>query len=182
MFPTEAFRILAACALLSAPPDAPCPDFHPSRLAPLRQAALRLELLDEREYAPQDPMEWPGHVEMLRCRWRDLHAAPHLSECRRFPDAMTCANFCAENRAFRQHLCNRRDLDVLHREEIDAVIEECDQLYRAWDLIRDSRCSYYYMTVRRQALLDLRNLLGLRAFYRGELPPALPVWRLPRVP
>jgi hypothetical protein len=34
---------------------------------------------------------------------------------------------------------------------------------------------------RRQALQELRDLVGARAFYSGQLPPHVPLWRIPTV-
>jgi hypothetical protein len=44
--------------------------------------------------------------------------------------------------------------------------------------VRDARCDYYYVTVRRLALKRLRELVGDEAYYAGNLPPCVPIWRL----
>ena len=46
--------------------------------------------------------------------------------------------------------------------------------------VRDARSEYYYVTVRRQALVLLRHLAGNHAFYSGQLPPHVPIWRFSR--
>ena len=54
---------------------------------------------------------------------------------------------------------------------------ETDRLFRAWDAVRDARCEFYYTTVRRHALKNLREMIGDDAFAAGELPPYVPEWR-----
>ena len=43
--------------------------------------------------------------------------------------------------------------------------------------MRDARCEYYYITVRRQALKRLRTMIGAEAYDAAELPPYVPLWR-----
>ena len=50
-----------------------------------------------------------------------------------------------------------------------------------WDAIRDSRCEYYYITVRRQALERVRDTIGVVAYYNGNYPPHVPVWRFRKI-
>ena len=51
--------------------------------------------------------------------------------------------------------------------------------HRVWDKVRDVHCEYHYVTYRRQALQELRELVGPRAYYTGQLPPHVPLWRIP---
>ena len=46
-----------------------------------------------------------------------------------------------------------------------------------WDAVRDARCEFYYVTVRRQSLQKLRDLIGKEAYAAGELPDYVPTWR-----
>ena len=72
-------------------------------------------------------------------------------------------------------------MDLVHGDELRIALNETDHLYQVWDSVRDARCNYYYVTVRRQALKTLREMIGTEAFYRGELPPHVPVWRFPEI-
>jgi hypothetical protein len=53
--------------------------------------------------------------------------------------------------------------------------------HQLWDAVRDARSECYYVTARRQALQSLRTTLGPDAYYRGALPPHVPVWRFGRM-
>jgi len=81
------------------------------------------------------------------------------------------------NRAYRQHLNARVHLETAFGADLHAIIKETDQLYQVWDYIRDSRCEYYYVTVRRHALKKVLESLGTEAFYNGVYPPSVPTWR-----
>jgi hypothetical protein len=59
---------------------------------------------------------------------------------------------------------------------VQSVLLETDRLYQVWDAVRDARCDYYYVNVRRQALERLRELVGDEAYYSGDLPPCVPLW------
>ena len=82
---------------------------------------------------------------------------------------------------YRQYLENRRQMNPSSSWELCETIGEVDRLYHLWDNIRDSRCDYYYVTIRRQALKKIRDEIGVAAFYNGQLPPHVPVWRFQRI-
>ena len=65
--------------------------------------------------------------------------------------------------------------------ELREMLQEVDRLYNIWDTVRDARCDYYYVTVRRQALKKLRETVGDDAYYSGALPPHVPIWRFARI-
>ena len=113
-------------------------------------------------------------------RFQELgRLAPRLAEAARFPDRDMINSMLAFNRQYQQDLSTRLTLDLIHAEEVRTALLETEQLYRIWDTVRDVRCGYYYITVRRRALRDLRDTLGMNAFYGGQLPPSVPMWRLP---
>jgi hypothetical protein len=60
-------------------------------------------------------------------------------------------------------------------------MQETEHLYQVWDTVRDARCDYYYVTVRRQALKKLRKMLGVDDYYFGKLPPPVPLWRFQEI-
>ena len=60
---------------------------------------------------------------------------------------------------------------------IGEALAETDRLYKVWDAVRDARCDFYYVTVRRQALKRLREALGDAAYAATDLPPHVPAWR-----
>lgn len=176
---------LVAFALLATPPDQlelPQAAKLYAPLAPtLRALALHLEVLDGRElgYVLAEADDFANDLKLLQGRYHDLRTAPPLAECRRFPDRELVGDMLAFNRLYRDGLTNRLTLDRVHADELKAALAETDQLYRIWDMVRDARCEYYFITYRRQALQQLRELVGARAFYTGQLPPHVPLWRIP---
>ena len=85
----------------------------------------------------------------------------------------------AFNRSYRDSVNNRLDLDMVHADELRTILAETDLLYRIYDAVREARCEYFYVNYRRQSLAQLRDLIGVEAFYTGQLPPQVPLWRIP---
>jgi hypothetical protein len=117
----------------------------------------------------------------LRRRYQELSDAPPLCDCIRFPDCSLVNKLLSFNRSYHQHLVSRQALDPTGRWELHEALQEADRLYQIWDTVRDARCDYYYVTVRRQALKSLREAIGPQAYYAGCLPPHVPVWRFARI-
>jgi hypothetical protein len=175
---------LLAAVLLTTPSDGtPSPEVHawseacrPALLA----LALDAEILDKRE-TPQFlvlAQDFTRDLRDLQGRFRDLAFAPLVEEAARFPDRHTINDFLAFNRGYRAELIARLEVDTIHAEQLRLAIAETDDLHHLWNAARDARCAYYYITVRRQALLLLRDLMGAEAFYAGVMPPYVPVWRI----
>jgi hypothetical protein len=145
--------------------------------------AMSWEILDPREarYMLTRPEEFSSHLTIVRRRCVDFADAPPLYDCMRFPDRPLVNDLLTFNRAYRQHLDNRQALELDNAWDLREMVLEADRLYQVWDTVRDTRCDYYYITVRRQALKKLKESLGEQAYYSGCLPPHVPVWRFGRM-
>jgi hypothetical protein len=99
----------------------------------------------------------------------------------RFPDRALINDLLSFNRSYRQHLDSRQSIEKTYWWELHEAVQEADRLYQLWDTVRDARCDYYYVTVRRQALKKVRETVGAQAYYSGCLPPHVPVWRFTRI-
>jgi hypothetical protein len=174
---------MLALSLLTAPPEAADPPANPHLYASLRPAlqtlAVRWEILDPREvrYVLTRPEDFASDLNLLRRRFRDLTDAPPLQDCLRLPSRELVNELLSFNRAYRQHIAVRQPVELAHWWKFRAALQETEYLYQVWDTVRDARCEYYYITVRRQALKKLRDMLGEEAYYSGQLPPPVPVWR-----
>ncbi|MCI0639710.1 MAG: hypothetical protein L0Y72_26535 [Gemmataceae bacterium] len=177
------YELVIAAALVTAPADAASPKELPSWFMPLRAALVRVgidaQILDRREEEIflLKAQDFPADVHMLRRRYVEFLHAPLIEECGRFPNRETALDFVHFNRAYRTDLLARMTLDPVHAEELRGAVEETDRLFQIWDQVREARCGFYFVTVRRQALMLLRQLVGNEAFYTGQLPPHVPVWR-----
>ncbi|TSC58108.1 MAG: hypothetical protein Greene041619_797 [Candidatus Peregrinibacteria bacterium Greene0416_19] len=177
--------------LLAEKGEVPVPEPHTVPMESLfslrdrqQQIAIEeLQTLDRREnrYILARKEDYPHDLRLLRWRFRDLKAAPFVEDSYRFPDRPIVNDLLALNRAYRQHLDVRQSVELRHWWEIRAAMQETQLLYNIWDKVRDARCDYYYITVRRKALLELRELLGYEDYYAGDLPPVVPTWRFRRV-
>jgi hypothetical protein len=169
-----------AYLVLTAPTD---PDIPPylAAVASFRQAvqsmAVEMEIMDPREVRwmlgrAEDVAE---DVYLLRQRYRELADAPPAIDAWRFPERATVNACLTFNRTYRSHLESQwtpgRDY------ECGEALREVDRLYFVWDCIRDAQGDYYYVTIRRMALKQLREQIGDEAYARGELPCYVPLHR-----
>jgi hypothetical protein len=183
----SAFDYLMAVALLTAPVDTAEPtltaDTHQKLQATLQALAIQWEILDPREvrYVLTRAEDFASDIKLLRRRYHDLADAPALQDCQRFPDRSTVSDLLAFNRAYRQHLDVRQPLELPNWWDLREAVQETDRLYQVWDTVRDARCEYYYVTVRRQALKKLREMIGDESYFGGTLPPHVPLWRFKRI-
>jgi len=179
----SAISYLVAVTLITTPPDTPETLPEPAQWPELQEAlvavATEWEILDPREtrYVFARIEDFEDNLNLVRKRYRELAEAPRLSDCRRFPDHRTVNDLLGFNRAYRRHLDARQPMDHDRCEKLRAALKETDDLYQVWDAVRDARCEYYYVTVRRQALKRLKCMLGSDEYLAGRLPPFVPVWR-----
>ena len=184
MFPLD---YVLAVALLGAPADGTEPPGAAECYATLRptlqELAVHWEILDPREmrYVLTRPEDFGSDLKLLRRRHHELADAPPLHDGMRFPDRALISDLLSFNRAYRQHLDTRQAMEVASWWELREALQEADRLYQIWDTVRDARCDYYYVTVRRQALKKLKETVGDQAYYSGVLPPHVPVWRFARI-
>jgi hypothetical protein len=175
--------LLAVVLLTSSPDKLEIPDsaaLHQLVAPALTTLALHWELLDPREtdYLKSAP-DFVADVKLLQSRYAELHNAPPVAEVERFPGRDLVNDLLAFNRNYRDSVNARLGLDMVHIDELRTILEETDHLNRVYEAVRDARCDYYYVTYRRQALAQLRDLVGLEAFYNGQLPPHVPLSRIP---
>jgi len=179
----SAFSYLVAVTLLTAPADTPEPAPDPADWTALQEALIAVsidwEILDRREtrYVFARIEDFEDNVNLIRRRYVELSNAPKLDDCRRFPDHRTVNELLGFNRAYRRYLDARQPMDQDRSAQLGEVLKETDSLYHIWDAVRDARCDYYYVTVRRQALKRLKELLGDDEYRTGTLPPYVPLWR-----
>lgn len=178
------YDCLVAAVLLTTPVDTTELVPHLELIQPaFLQLAMDIEVLDPREDQylqglSRDPV---GDWKVLRARYDVLLSAPRVAEADRLPDRKLVEEFLAFNRAYRKDLLARMLVNPLQGEELGTALNEVDRRYQVWSAVRDARCGFYYVTVRRQSMADLRDLVGAESFYRAELPAHVPIWHFPRL-
>ena len=150
---------------------------------PLLTLAITTESLDARESRGLLvlPKEYEDDLRMLNRRWQCMLDCPWVADSERFLNRETISNWLCLNRGYLKRLEERLLIDTLNTPVILETMRETEILYKVWDAARDARCDYYYVWVRREALRNLRELIGPENFARGRMPPYLPVWRFERV-
>ncbi len=180
----DPFSLALAALLLTAPPNhldlSREADLHTECAGSVRWLAIQWEILDPLEsHLLANPKEFAADLKNLQLRYQEFAAAPQVHESFRLPERALVEDLLSFNRSFQKDLRDRLALDRLHAGDLQAALEETEYLFQVWNAVREARCEYYYVTARRQALQQLRNLVGLDAFYTGRLPPHVPFWRLP---
>ena len=161
------------------PAVCPPPDQFPALRDAVQRVAVEWEILDEREtrYVLTRPEDFCTDLNMLRRRRHELQDAPKAADGLRFPDRVAVNELVRFNRAYRRNIDERRQLEFDRADSFRNALAETDRLYQVWDAVRDARCDFYYVTVRRQALKKLRDLIGTEDYDQAALPPNVPVWR-----
>jgi hypothetical protein len=154
------------------------------RLKPaLVYVALQWEILDPREtrYVLAHADDVVSDLQMLQRRCAELKDAPRVADACRFPDRTICNELLSFNRSYRNHVEVRQPLEMGNAYALRTIQREVDYLYQIWDTVRDARCEYYYITVRRQALKRLKDMLGEDDYFAAKLPPHVPLWRFEEI-
>jgi hypothetical protein len=174
-------EVVIAAALLLGPKDIPVDPAIVTAVRPqLVALAISAEILDPREKTSITGLGASADLAYLQGRWHDFLDVPKLGMCEFFPERKQVTEWLAFNRTMRADLVHWRSMGGVYDDEFIQAISETDRLYQVWDTVRDARCEFYYVTVRRQALQLLRELIGDEAFYAGRMPPPVPVRHLPR--
>lgn len=179
----SATDLILAATLLTAPVGTPEQAPPEDRWVAVRDAvhktAVAWEIMDPREtrYVMANRDDFETDLNLLRKRHAELADAPKLTDCQRLPDRRTVNELIKFNRAYRKHLEERQVWEADRTDILGVAISETDRLYRQWDAVRDAQCDFYYVTVRRAALVKLREAIGTDAFASGRMPSYVPEWR-----
>ena len=180
-----ALKVIEALLLLTTPPgtlEISNPSVLHADYAPvIRALAVQMEILDRQEtkFILAKAEDFAADLKILQGRYQELAYAPYLEECDHFPNRELVEDMLACNQSYHKELEARLVLDQIHADDIRAALDETEHLHHIWETVREIRRDYYYVTVRRQALKELRDLIGMEAYYSGCLPPHVPTWRFP---
>lgn len=160
------------------------PEHHRSWLREaLQKQALADEVVDPREarYILARDQDLKHDLALVGKRYVELAGAPSLAWLGQFPGheyAVACVSF---NRSYYGFLTTQAAVRLKEREWYDETICQTEKLYQLWDAVRDAQTGYYYVTVRRAALLKVLEMVGEEDFCAGRLPPCVPLWRFQQV-
>lgn len=175
--------LVLAAMLLSAPvgtiEQAPTQDRWPILQSALHKTAIEWEILDSREtrYVLAKLDDFQEDLDFLRKRRVDFENLPKVAESERLPTRQLINDYIRFNRAYRKNLETRLLWEPDRADIIGDAIQETERLYKIWDAMRDAKCEFHYVTVRRLALRKLEDMMGSDAYTSGDLPPYVPEWR-----
>lgn len=102
---------------------------------------------------------------------------PALNDLARFPPLVVVEQEIRANLDYRRHAAARRTADPTRAADWNRVLAETDLIHAAWYALRWAHM-YEDRDQRADALARLRDYLGPEAYYAGQMPPGVPVWRL----
>lgn len=118
---------------------------------------------------------------------------PNVRDFERFPDVKACLAAQEFARAYKNKLTEQKSLYMEsdpRRTNLENAIRETDGLQVAWCKLGwiqsyarglNSSWSPYSISGLRDQLNELRDLLGEEAYYNGEMPYPVPIWRFREV-
>src|SRR5262249_5556218 len=155
---------MLAVAVLLAPVDQGTPvslQEHAYLAATVQAVAVSWEVLDPREssYVLAKPEHFDTDLQLVRRRYHDLAGAPPVVDVQRFPSRDVVCELLSFNRDYHRTLVRKQDVMGV-RAGVAEAISETDELYHVWDVVRDAQSEFYYVSVRREALATLRQVIG----------------------
>lgn len=170
--------LLIALSLITGSPDEIPPNMSIYPGVPQTLIALGLDMQLLNHHEPETLFRcyynWEYDIGTLTSRNYDLHNAPPMEDCERWLDLEFINEQIGFNRAFRECLSKRQAGDPDRNQHYWEIINEVDELYNIWTAARDVKMNFYPVTKRRD-LKKLRELLGFEAYYKGILPPVVPL-------
>jgi hypothetical protein len=143
------------------------------------EIGVEREILDAKEakFTLMNLSCFINDISTLRRRYIEFKDAPSVYDSLRFPDREYINELIAFNRLFRNRMELLSECYLHKSDEYKEIVRESDKIYSILDTVRDAKCEYYYITIRREALVRLKELLGNQGYYSGELPVPVPFWR-----
>lgn len=149
----------------------------------LMAVSIQLELMDPREVSHWwNYRQFNDGCKELQVRYADLVDCPEVADSLRFPSREFCRNALEFNWNYTQHLENHLEIACdIDKPWIEEAIKESIQLRRLWSSLEDTQAGYYYVYVKRRALREVRDTVGLKNYYQGILPPYVPLQYFQRI-
>jgi hypothetical protein len=166
---------LLIVVLVLSPVDPSVPHRVPEPLwQALKRVALAMEVVGPHERWIEDFRSELGYV---RRHSRELAGAPPLDDCLWMPPACVIRECRTLNLGYQQCLDMRRQVALHRQDELTEALAEARSLAEVWCLVEAASCSSKSWVCRRRALQRLQEVLGPDAYYNGQLPPCVPLWR-----
>lgn len=173
---------MIAVALAAGDPAVP----PPPHLAPCCRAAYRLAFyFDAIEPAWAEwptghlgaytPGRWESDICWLRQEWWKHAACPDADDLGRFVDAEYTDRAVDLNRLTRNLAEYHAASGVVGWQAHRRACEACDELMEAWGWLKCAHKAQCRADLRRH-LARLRAQIGAANFYRGQMPPPVPLW------
>lgn len=159
--------------------EPPCAEAYDQIKFAIITLGIEWEIIDikESDCIMRRLVDWTEELDTIKRRYQNLKDAPKLIECNKLPEKTILRDMISFNRSYRHEMQKRADADMIEGELYRTIVRETDLLFNIYDKMEDARSEYFYVSVRRQALKDLRKLVGPENYYLNEWPCHVPIWR-----
>jgi hypothetical protein len=146
--------------------------------------AVELQILDPREtkYSFLKDEEYDRDILYLRERWMKLKDAPRVEEFTGFPTRDQIKESLNFNNKFMDYLTSQKG--IMPESILKEVMRETKECADVWTALSDAKCDFYYVTVKRAAMLkykrftqNIKDENGNDYWMTRRLPPSFPYWR-----
>lgn len=108
-----------------------------------------------------------------------LDDRPPVEDLQRFPSAAVCKQQLVANEQYHVYVKARLHLELNKGWELRDCLREAGNCYWPWYWLHHAHgCEA--VEERRNALAQVRELIGWDLYYAGLMPPCAPVWRFVR--
>lgn len=137
-----------------------------------------------------DAVTLPTFLLLLAALWtQERETLPPLSDLQRFPPLWLVKHNIAFGEAYLVWLGNRHALELPNRKAIEQEMILVRRCLEPWVILAGAIeghdewqgfTEHHDEQGKRKRLIELRNLIGAAAYYSGEMPLPVPVWRFRR--
>ena len=144
----------------------------------LKEISLDLEIVGPHENWASD---FRSELRYVRHYWRLLQNAPRLADCQALPANSFACDQCRFNEEFQCCLQSQQVLFTHRMDDLNDVLRRPGNCTRTWDCLRRASAADQTWAYRRRMLVQLRELVGMDAYYNGRMPPCVPLWTFKEV-
>ena len=139
----------------------------------LKEISLALEIVGPHENWASD---FRSELRYVRYYWGLLRYAPRLADCCGLPSNSLACEQCRFNEEYQCYLQTQQCIFTHRTDDLGEVLRATRQLHQAWDCLRRASAANQAWAYRRRMLVELRDLIGMNAYYNGRMPPSVPMW------
>lgn len=131
--------------------------------------AIKMELLDARSTGKYEEWDFAQTIEAYQRNYFKTKGYPKIEDINLFPPSEYCSIILFTTRKHIEFLQNLREI-VWYKEELSEEIRICWRICEVYESIKMAKDLNRDIISRREALQDIKTLIGTENYIRGQLP------------